>query len=103
MHQFDAKNVHVQMHQKSAMGFGMRTSQLHEISKHVIDGESLYLPITYESSEDEDDNIICKVPQELCFKNNNQLIVRNNQKDQFYILADGIIMDKIDNFIIRHY
>ena len=103
MRQLDANNVVVQMQQKGVMGVGLTTEQLNDISKHVLHGESLYPPITYNSSDYESDSGALKFPQELCFENNSNLIIRNSEKEEFYKLADRIIMNKMDEFIKRHH
>ena len=46
---------------------------------------------------------VTALPEQMYFEKDSQLVVWNKDKEQFYKLADKIIMMKTDEFIIRHF
>ena len=53
---------------------------------------------------DSSDNVsVTALPEQMYFEKDSQLVVWNKDKEQFYKVADKIIMMKTDEFIITHF
>ena len=96
----DESQVVIQMKQKCAMGVGITTSQIKTIRDNVLHAGTLYPEVNFESS---DNNSVTALPEQMYFEKDSQLVVWNKDKEQFYKLADKIIMKKIDECNIRHF
>ena len=92
--------VVIQMKQKCTMGVGITTSEIKTIRDNVLLADTLYPEANFDSSEDDS---VTALPEQMYFERDSQLFVWNKDKEQFYKLADKIIMKKIDECVIRHF
>ena len=96
----DESKVVIQMKQKCAMGVCITTSQIKTIRDNVLHADTLYPEVKFDSS---DDDSVMALPQEMYFEKDSQLVVQSKDKEEFYKLAEKIIMKRIDECIIRHF
>ena len=81
------------MEQKCAMGVAISTSQIKTMRDNVLHANTLYPEVKFDTSDDEGESMMA-LPKKMYFGKDSQLVVQSEDKEQFYKLADKIIMKK---------
>ena len=89
--------VLLQKLEHTAMGVGMTKEQLQKLMGCVVEGKSFYPQVEDDSNSDNE-----VLPRDMCYENKGKLVVRHSEKEQFYSLADKIITQKTDDFMMKH-
>ena len=95
----DSKVV-LEMKQTCTMGVSLSMAQMQTIKENVLHGKTLYPKVNYDSDDDES---VTGLPEQMFFETDSQLVIHIKHKEEFYELADKIIMKKMDHFLIRHF
>ena len=73
------------------MGVSITTSQIKTIRDNVLHANTLYPEVNFDSS---DGDSVMALAEQMYFEKDSQLVVQNKDKEQFYKLADKIIVKK---------